>query len=196
MCICIYTLCLHTYMHHIPCNIKQCIFPSPFLPLSSTFQPHKIIVEKENLHYQDAWKMSLQDPRLSPFWWSQKGSLFWGDGGHTFFLFRIPLSHPNNQPASSPCWKRPGSTPAPPNLAFPGVINTITRTREKRSGDPTLQPTQAQSLHPEHIQRFMLTHTLQWGVLVCLKTMLRDSSYRNIGLPGCSSLSPLPQPLL
>ena len=86
--------------------------------------------------------------------------------------------------------------PPPPNLAFPGVINTITRTREKRSGDPTLQPTQAQSLHPEHIQRFMLTHTLQWGVLVCLKTMLRDSSYRNIGLPGCSSLSPLPQPLL
>lgn len=86
--------------------------------------------------------------------------------------------------------------PSPHHLAFPGVINTITRTREKRSGDPSLQPTQAQSLHPEHIQRFMLTHTLQWGVPVCLKTMLRDNSYRNIGLPGSSSLSPVPQPLL
>lgn len=34
------------------------------------------------------------------------------DGGHTFFLF--PLNYPCNQPASSPCWERPGpSSPWP-----------------------------------------------------------------------------------
>lgn len=60
--------------------------------------------------------MPLQDPRWRPSGWSQKGSPFGEDGGHTFFLF--PLSHPYNQPASSPCWKRPGSSPPWPSQGW------------------------------------------------------------------------------
>lgn len=47
--------------------------------------------------------------KMTTFWVVSEEQRFWGGGWPSF-----PLSHPYNQPASSPCWKRPGS-----NLPWP-----------------------------------------------------------------------------
>lgn len=129
--------------------------------------------------------------KMTTFWVVSEGQPFWG-GWWPHFL-PLSLRQPYNQPVSSPCWRRPGSSPPWPSHRW------STASLEPGKGglrSPSLQPTQAQSLHPEHLQRFIFTYALQWGKPVCLESVPRDSSYRNTGLPGSSSLSPVRHHLL
>lgn len=81
--------------------------------------------------------------KMTTFWVVSEGQPFWG-GWWPHFL-PLSLRQPYNQPVSSPCWRRPGSSPPWPSHRW------STASLEPGKGglrSPSLQPTQAHLYSP------------------------------------------------
>lgn len=162
------------------------IYPITF---SSTLQPHRSRVEKENLGYQvGCMEKSLCRIQDDHFLGGLRRAAFWG---------RMVATPSSSFPSAS-C--QPACTllmleeaGAKFTLAFSEVVNSIPRARERRPGSCLHTAPQAQSPHLEHVQVSMFTHTMQWGDRFAWKLCPEPAAGRALGSQGTPA-SPLCHP--
>lgn len=170
---------IHTY-GHITWNTRKDIYP---VPLSSSVS-HTPTTEKHRRKKEPGLSGGVgkvfAGSKITTFWVVSEEQPFEGE----WWPYLLPLfPQPSLQPACILPMLREAGTKLP--LAFPRWSTTSLEQGREAWGAIYSQPTQARNHHAKHEQ----------GSLVCLETVPRASSCRNIGFSGSSSLSPVPLPL-